>query len=127
MSDKKAAPPKPNEVLGEIYFPGESAKPQQAEEESKYIQRVESQAARREAEWVHLQGLRDHYRQKGYWSWFLILLLVAMIGFQSYLLREVGLGRWDFTKYEWLLPILLVQNLGQIISLAVIVVKSLFR
>jgi hypothetical protein len=47
--------------------------------------------------------------------------------FQCLLLFQVGRGEWDFTKYEWLLPILLVQNLGQIISLAFVVIKSLFK
>ncbi len=50
-----------------------------------------------------------------------------MILFQWLLLGLVGVGIWDFTKYEWLLPVLLVQNLGQIIGLALVVVKSLFK
>lgn len=80
-----------------------------------------------EAEWAHLKGLQDHYAHKGKWSWFLMGLLSAMIIFQSLLLWMVGIGVWDFTKYDWLLPALLVQNLGQIIALAYVVVKSLFR
>ncbi|MCA3508824.1 MAG: hypothetical protein IOD01_16375 [Rhodobacter sp.] len=82
---------------------------------------------RLEIEYAHLQGIIDHYRHKGKWSFFLIGLLGSMIGFQWALLWCVGAGVWDFTQYEWLLPILLVQNLGQIIGLAFIVVKSLFR
>lgn len=54
-------------------------------------------------------------------------LLVFMILFQSGLLFSVGLGWLDFQAYRWLLPALLVQNLGQIIALAYVVVKSLFR
>jgi hypothetical protein len=54
-------------------------------------------------------------------------VMAIMIGFQSYLLFKVGTGEWDFTKYEWLLPILLFQNLAQIVGLAVFVVKALFR
>ena len=50
-----------------------------------------------------------------------------MLVFQCLLIRNVGLGNWNFEKYDWLLPVLLVQNLGQIVSLAYIVVKSLFR
>ena len=80
-----------------------------------------------EREWVHIKGLTDHYRLKGNWSVFLMALLGGMIVFQWTLLAMVGCGRWDFTQYKWLLPILLVQNLGQIIGLAVIVVKSLFK
>lgn len=80
-----------------------------------------------ERAWVHLQGLQDHYKHKGRWSGFLMLVLAGMILFQWVLLGFVGAGKWDFTKYEWLLPILLVQNLGQIIGLAFVVVKSLFK
>jgi hypothetical protein len=39
----------------------------------------------------------------------------------------VGVDVWSFTKYEWLLPALLVQNLAQIVGLAVFVVKALFK
>lgn len=92
------------------------------------IQRTyETESLKAEAEWIHLRGLQDHYAHKGNWSWFLMGLLSAMIVFQSVLLGMVGVGIWDFTRYDWLLPALLVQNLGQIIALAYVVVKSLFR
>ena len=54
-------------------------------------------------------------------------IMGLMVVFQSALLTFVGLGWWDFTHYKWLVPILLVQNLAQIIGLAVFVVKSLFK
>lgn len=81
----------------------------------------------REEEYEHLKGLRDHYQHKGYWSYFLMFLMLAMIVFQSVLLGMVGAGSWDFSKYQWLLPLLLVQNLAQVIGLAVWVVKALFK
>jgi hypothetical protein len=87
----------------------------------------ETEAVKSEIAWAHLSGLQDHYKHKGRWSYFLMGLLTCMIAFQSALLWCVGLGVWDFTKYDWLLPALLVQNLGQIIALAYVVVKSLFR
>lgn len=77
--------------------------------------------------WIHLQGLADHYSLKKGWSGTLKWLLIFMVGFQWILLACVGWGWWDFTKYQWLLPVLLVQNLGQIIGLAFVVVKSLFK
>jgi len=46
--------------------------------------------------------------------------------FQMFLLMMVGWGWWDFTKYDWLLPMLLVQNFAQIVGLALVVVRSLF-
>jgi hypothetical protein len=95
--------------------------------ERDFSEGFEESSVKLETEYVHLQGIRDHYRHKGRWSYFLMALLGAMIAFQWVLLWKVGLKAWDFTQYEWLLPILLVQNLGQIIGLAFIVVKSLFR
>lgn len=86
-----------------------------------------SEAAARQAEYAHLAGLLDHYKHKQWWSYFLMLLMVVMIGFQSFLLYKVGVKEWDFKDYEWLLPALLVQNLGQVVGLAVFVVRSLFK
>jgi len=80
-----------------------------------------------EKDYAHLKGLVDHYKHKSRWSHFLILLMAFMVLFQSFLLWKVGTGAWDFSKYEWLLPSLLVQNLAQIVGLAVFVVKALFR
>ncbi len=92
-----------------------------------FEEKFQSDLVRSEVEWAKLKGLQDHYRHKGNWSWFLMGLLIAMIGFQSVLMIFVGLNIWDFKEYEWLLPALLVQNLGQVIALAYVVVKSLFR
>lgn len=80
-----------------------------------------------EERYAHLKGLQDHYKHKGYWSYFLMFVMLAMVVFQSILLGLVGAGVWDFSKYAWLLPALLVQNLAQIIGLAVFVVKALFK
>lgn len=80
-----------------------------------------------ERAYVHVKGLIDHYIHKGYWSWFLIFLMTVMISFQCFLLWQVGVGAWDFSKYQWLLPLLLAQNLAQIVGLAVFVVRSLFK
>ena len=97
------------------------------EDELEFDNRFELQAVDAGRAWAHLKGLQDHYRHKKNWSIFLMTVLAGMIGFQWILLAMVGWASWDFTKYEWLLPILLVQNLGQIIGLAFVVVKSLFR
>lgn len=97
------------------------------EDELEFNNRFEIQSVDAERAWVHLKGLQDHYRHKKNWSTFLMFVLAGMIGFQWILLAMVGFALWDFTKYEWLLPILLVQNLGQIIGLAFVVVKSLFK
>ena len=75
---------------------------------------------------IHIEGARDHYLHKGKWSRFLMRAIGGMILFQSGLLLLVGLGWLDFTPYDWLLPVLLVQNLGQVVGLALYAVRYLF-
>ncbi len=95
--------------------------------EKKFETDFRRQSVIAEKEYLHVIGLRDHYSQKKSWSKFLMFLMFFMVAFQSGLLGMVGHGLWDFSKYKWLLPILLAQNLAQIVGLAVFVVKSLFR
>ena len=95
--------------------------------ELEFARRFDRQAIEGQERYEHLRGLRGHYKHKGLWSYFIAAMMAAMIGFQCYLLKQVGLGAWDFSNYTWLLPALLVQNLAQVIALAVVVVKSLFK
>lgn len=95
--------------------------------EDEYRRQFKKHAIESEEQYAHLNGLIDHYKHKGYWSFFLMAVMASMILFQAFLLIQVGFGYWDFTEYEWLLPLLLVQNLAQIIGLAVFVVKALFK
>jgi hypothetical protein len=96
-------------------------------DERRFGSEFDRNAVEAEVAWANLSGLQDHYKFKGHWSVFLMVVLGSMTVFQWLLLVMVGFGLWDFTSYDWLLPALLVQNLGQIIGLAFIVVKSLFR
>lgn len=117
--------PKPTEVLEQIRSETLPALPERVE--MKYRARFTREAAQAEESWAHLQGIRDHYKHKGRWSNFLIAVMAFMVGFQSWLLYNVGVGKWDYSDYDWLLPALLVQNLAQVIGLAVFVVKALFK
>ncbi len=56
-----------------------------------------------------------------------MVIMSIIVIFQCALLWCVGIGRWDFKDYKWLLPALLVQNLAQIVGLALVIVKSLFK
>ena len=80
-----------------------------------------------ELQYIHMEGVQDHYKHKKWWSWFIMALMAILLIFQCTLLGLVGCGIWNFEKYAWLLPALLVQNLAQIVGLAVFVVKALFR
>jgi len=126
MSDdtgKISEPLKPQDILKVATLEPSEVTAQQRKFEARFT----DHAVGAQAEYAHLSGLKDHYFHKKWWSWFLMGLMTLMILFQSGLLIAVGLGGLDFKDYAWLLPALLVQNLGQIIALAYVVVKSLFR
>ena len=116
--------PKAKDVLAGVTTeskPSETSLP-----ERRYELEFGASSVDKQAQYAHLKGIRDHYKHKGRWSNFLILAIAAMLVFQSFLLIKVGLGIWDFSAYEWLLPALLVQNLAQVVGLSVWAVKYLF-
>ncbi|WP_147435473.1 hypothetical protein [Paenirhodobacter hankyongi] len=119
--------PSVEDLLQEAVAKNDVAAAAQRDAEDDYDETIKAQSIKNETAYAHLKGVQDHYANKTEWSGFLRNLLCGMIAFQWLLLALVGFGIWDFTKYQWLLPILLVQNLGQIIGLAVIVVRSLFK
>lgn len=80
----------------------------------------------RELAYAKLAAFQNHHDSKKRWSNFMIRAMSALILFQMLLLGFVGFGWWDFTAYNWLLPILLVQNFAQIVGLAIVIVKALF-
>jgi len=99
----------------------------------RFLKRFQTTSVEKEVDYVrlremytHERGLEVHYDHKKYWSFFLMVTMSFMIGFQSLLLWKVGSGQWDYTKYAWLLPALLAQNLAQIVGLAVFVVRGLY-
>lgn len=87
---------------------------------------LDEDTARAEGVYIHLKGLRDHYTLRRNWAYAIMIIMGVMIVFQSIVIGMVGAGCWKFVNYKWLLPALLVQNLGQIVALALVVVKSLF-
>jgi hypothetical protein len=125
MSEKAASElPKAKSVIDEVS--GGARPSETSEKERQYADRFGRDAVSQQVQYAHLTGIRDHYRHKGRWSNFLIAAIAAMLLFQSFLLYKVGKGHWVFVEYEWLLPALLVQNLAQVVGLAVWAVKYLF-
>ena len=98
-----------------------------SERQERFEQEFTSASIDNEKRYTHVRGLGDHYKHKGYWSLFLMFIMLLMLTFQCVLLGLVGAKIWDYKEYTWLLPALLVQNLAQIVGLAVFVVKSLFK
>ena len=113
------------EVLANL-APSGSSPSEVSKAERDYLDRFGRQSIRSQASYAHLQGIRDHYWHKSKWSFLLMFAILGMLVFQSVLLWSVGRGYLDFSKYDWLLPALLVQNLGQVIGLAVYAVRYLF-
>ena len=94
--------------------------------EKEYVVSFQRRSIAAQVEYAHLQGIRDHYKHKGNWSTFLMFAVGGMLVFQSILLLAVGTGKLDFSEYDWLLPALLAQNLGQVVGLAIYAVRFLF-
>ena len=128
MSDGDRRPPTPpsaSEVLSKV-VPAERPPSGANRSEQRYIEGFRSASVQSQISYAHLTGIRDHYKHKGRWSYFLMAAIAAMLAFQSLLLVNVGLNVWNFQEYEWLLPALLVQNLAQVVGLAIWAVKYLF-
>jgi hypothetical protein len=113
----------PDAALADVASPPQ----QNIEFEAGYDLSFTAASVEAERAWANLIGLRDHFRHKGYWSLFLMTVMAFMVLFQSWLIWMVGGGWWDFTKYEWLLPTLMVQYLLQVAGLALVAVRSLFK
>lgn len=96
-----------------------------ASEES-YRRKFTQDSIQQEYAYAHLAGIQDHYKHKGRWSWFLMSIIGLMMIFQLVLITLVGVKLLDFTDYEWLVQLLLVQNLAQVVGLAIYAVKYLF-
>ncbi len=117
--------PSQAEVLEGIKRSSE-ADSEEAVREEEYVANFSINSINSQYSYEHLIGVKDHYLQKKKWSTFLRLSIGFMILFQSGLLIFVGMGMLDFKSYSWLLPSLLIQNLAQVIGLAVYAVKYLF-
>lgn len=118
-----AASISPEEALADIATPAQETR----DLEAGYDASFSTAAIDAERAWEKLVGLRDHFRHKKYWSWFLMGLMGFMVVYQSWLIWMVGGGWWDFTDYAWLLPTLMIQYLLQVAGLALVAVRSLFR
>ncbi|MGX7346868.1 hypothetical protein ACWM9A_13420 [Acetobacter pasteurianus] len=95
--------------------------------EEEFEHKFSSDSVKQEADYARIKGIEQHYLHKGYWSIFIMLIMFIMIVFQCVLLGMVGGNTWRFSQYKWLLPTLMVQNLAELVGLAFIVVRSLFR
>ncbi|MCO7736450.1 hypothetical protein NJB95_07475 [Brucella intermedia] len=121
---KSPSDPTIDEILKEISRFGEPVSTDRPEPLE--VVEQESSWVDHELAYAKLSAFQSHHQSKKQWSNFMIFIMGMLILFQMVLLMMVGWGWWDFTKYDWLLPMLLVQNFAQIVGLALVVVRSLF-
>lgn len=116
----------PDDLLRSIAAAANSGEADTVDSEEAYRRRFTQDAIQQEYAYAHLAGIQDHYKHKGRWSWFLMGIIGLMMIFQLVLITLVGVKLFDFTEYEWLVQLLLVQNLAQVVGLAIYAVKYLF-
>lgn len=119
--------PRPSvaDLLKEIGDGGNAVPTDKPEEPAPSEGKVDDEITR-QLSFAKLTAFTNHHESKKHWSLFMMATMAALVLFQMILLAKVGAGKWDFTAYEWLLPLLLVQNFAQIVGLALVVVKALF-
>lgn len=81
--------------------------------------------SRREQTKIRTAGLAQFFGLRVTWSRWLIGWISVLILFQIVLTFAVGLGAVNFTGYDTFLGLTVGQNLVQVISLAIIVVRFL--
>lgn len=126
MSEKKDKPSK-TPPLDEALKQVKSSREVRDSSEQKFIAMYTRESITAEMQYAHLRGVQDHYKLKRDWSSIVICLMALMVFFQMILLMNVGTGTWDFREYDWLLPTLMLQYFGQVVGLAYLIVKSLYK
>lgn len=77
-------------------------------------------------EQVEIAGRAKFYDLREKWSWWIILWISCLIGFNSALAVSVGLGLLDFSKYEWFITIVTVETFLQVVGMGYVAVRFLF-
>lgn len=75
---------------------------------------------------IYIEGLREFFRLRKKWSWILASALLLILLFNIAVVFCVGF-RWISFSDEWFLRIVLGTNLADIIGLAYVVVRFLFK
>lgn len=83
------------------------------------------EGAATEAE-IYIKGLQEFFRLRKKWSWILAGALALILLFNFAVVFCVGFG-WTTFEDEWFLRIVLGTNLADIIGLAYVVVRFLFK
>ena len=75
---------------------------------------------------VELDGKRAFFKLRKHWSAALMIWISSFIVFHISITIAVGLGTLDFLEYQWLIPLITVENFLQIVGMGYVVVRFLY-
>jgi hypothetical protein len=75
---------------------------------------------------VEVIGRRKYFDLRDRWSAWIIGWITVLIAFNVVITLLVGLGRLDYSQYEWFITAVIVQTFLQIVGLGAIAVRYLF-
>lgn len=78
------------------------------------------------AEEIELEGRIKFFALRDRWSNWIIAWISVFILFHVGITVSVGLGILDFTKAQWLIPSIVLENFLQVAGMGVIVIKFLY-
>lgn len=75
---------------------------------------------------VELDGRTAFFKLRRNWSAALMIWISTFIVFHVAVTVAVGLGALDFLEYQWLIPLITVENFLQIVGMGYVVVRFLY-
>lgn len=75
---------------------------------------------------VELDGRPAFFELRRHWSAALMIWISSFIAFHVGITIAVGLGCLDFLEYQWLIPLITVENFLQIVGMGYVVVRFLY-
>lgn len=96
--------------------------PKNDDQEKFYILQQQSEKMQ-----THLKGLKDFYKHRNIWSWFLLATIGALIIFQISITFGIGFHWLDFVNYKTIIGLIVSENFAQIVGMGIVVVKFLFN
>ncbi|GFE78028.1 hypothetical protein GCM10011487_00280 [Steroidobacter agaridevorans] len=87
---------------------------------------LKSDVCAADRERVELDGRKAFFRLRQQWSCAVIAWISCFLIFHIALTVAIGLGGLDFLQYQWLIPLITVENFLQIVGMGYVVVRFLY-
>lgn len=75
---------------------------------------------------MELDGRKAFFKLRHQWSCAVMAWISCFLLFHIGLTVAVGVGRLDFQQYQWLIPLITVENFLQIVGMGYVVVRFLY-